>query len=411
MKATIRNVDKWVLPVYHDCLRDYHTRINVLYGGAGSGKSYFVVQKMILKCLSNPNRKVLIVRKYGTTIKDSIWSLFVEELFSYFAQFVKRINRSDYTITMFNGSVFLFKGLDDNEKIKSINGITDIVIEEATEITLEDFTQLNLRLRSKQPFNQIHLMFNPISKVNWVYKYFFENEPPEDCKIYQTTFEDNRHLPKEYIDNLNHLKQTNPAYYNIYVQGEFATLDKLVFPVFSKKIITQEETQNCLFWIGLDFGYVNDPSALTWGYFNPTKKVIYITGEYNKKGMTNDEIANSITDLGFAKEKIIADCAEQKSIEEIKRMGINRIFPCSKGQDSIMNGIDKMLRCDIIIDERCQNVIEEFENYTWKKDRSTGEYYNEPCDCYNHHIDSIRYGLQPVIDKKVRTQEINPMFM
>lgn len=401
-KITLKNIDKWILPVYHKYTKNYDTRINVFYGGAGSGKSYFVAQKIILKALSM-KRKILVVRKYGTSLKSSVWDLFCSILnFKNMRYVVKKINKGDYSIELINGSVFLFKGLDDSEKIKSIVDITDIVIEEATEITLDDFTQLNLRLRSKEPYNQIHLMFNPVSKVNWVYKYFFENGVPKDCIVSQTTYKDNIHLPQAYIESLEELEKRNPAYYKIYVKGEFATLDKLVFPNYKVKLISKEETENCLFWVGMDFGYVNDATAITWGYYNPEKSVIYITGEYNKVGMTNDVIAETIINLGLSKERIIADSAEPKSIEELRRLGLKRIKPSVKGPDSVMNGIDKMQRCEIIIDERCKNTIEEFENYTWEKDRKTNEYINRPVDSYNHHIDSIRYGIQSVIGKKSR---------
>ena len=397
MKITINK--KGILPCYLPYIRDYKTRVNVFYGGAGSGKSYFVMQKIILKALDS-QRKVLIVRKVGATLKESVWSLTLELIHTGgLTPTVKQINKSDLTIEFLNGSVLLFKGLDDSEKIKSINGITDIVIEEATEITLDDFTQLNLRLRSKKPNNQIHLMFNPVSKANWVYKYFFETKP-DNCVIVQTTYKDNPHLPKEYVDSLHALENKNPAYYKIYVRGEFATLDKLVFPVIHKRIISEEELTDAWFWAGMDFGYTNDPTAITWGYYNPVQNDLYITGEYDKIGMTNDVIAETLISLGLSKEKIVADSAEPKSITELRNLGIKRIIPSVKGADSVKNGIDRMQRCNIIIDERCIKTIEEFENYTWQKDRKTGEYINQPVDSYNHHIDSIRYGIQPVINKK-----------
>lgn len=397
MKITINK--KGILPCYLPYIRDYKTRVNVFYGGAGSGKSYFVMQKIILKALDS-QRKVLIVRKVGATLKESVWSLTLELIHTGgLAPTVKKINKSDLTIEFLNGSVLLFKGLDDSEKIKSINGITDIVIEEATEITLDDFTQLNLRLRSKKPNNQIHLMFNPVSKANWVYKYFFETKP-DNCVIVQTTYKDNPHLPKEYVESLHALENKNPAYYKIYVRGEFATLDKLVFPVIHKRIISEDELKDAWFWAGMDFGYTNDPTAITWGYYNPVQNDLYITGEYDKIGMTNDVIAETLVSLGLSKEKIVADSAEPKSITELRNLGIKRIIASVKGADSVKNGIDRMQRCNIIIDERCTKTIEEFENYTWQKDRKTGEYINQPVDSYNHHIDSIRYGIQTVINKK-----------
>lgn len=400
---TIKGLNKWILPVYWPYVRDYTTRFNVYYGGAGSGKSHFVAQKVILKCLQY-KRKLLVVRKVGNTLKDSVWAMFLKLLYQMPAV-IKSINKSEYTIELINGTIILFKGFDDPEKIKSIEGITDIVVEEASELTEDDFDQLNLRLRAKSGMLQIHLMFNPVSKANWVYKRFFADGTPEDTVIIHTTYKDNPHLPKEYIDSLLRLERTNPAYYKIYVLGDFATLDKLVFPVKTVKLVSEEEVQGLLFWIGMDFGYTNDPTAITWGYCDTKNLKLYITGEYNKTGMTNDVIATTITDLGFAKERIIADAAEPKSIAELRRLGINRIVGAVKGPDSVKNGIDRIQRYDIIIDERCTNTIEEFDNYTWVKDKKTGEYINQPVDTFNHHIDSIRYGTQEVMKKKMHTDE------
>lgn len=388
----IKNPSKWVLPVYRKHLTDYDKRLNVFYGGAGSGKSYFVCQKMILKALRS-KRKVFVVRKVGRTIRNSIWELFQELLMSKMPQLVLDNNKSEMSITLVNGSKFIFSGLDDAEKIKSIQGLTDIIIEEATEITADDFTQLDLRLRSPLPNNQIYLMFNPVSKANWCYKYFFEDGAPEDCVICQTTYEDNPYLPKKYIKALQDMKKRNPAYYKIYAKGEFATLDKLVFPVITVRLISEEEKEGA-FFCGLDFGYTNDPTAMTWGYMDAENERIMITGEYNQVGLTNDKIAEAIKALGMQGARIVADSAEPKSIAELKKMGIKHITGAAKGKDSVINGIDKLQRFDIIIDERCVNTIDEFENYTWQKDRKTGEYINEPIDDYNHHIDALRYGIQ-----------------
>lgn len=403
----IDNVREWVLPVYENDLTSYSNRVNVYYGGAGSGKSYFVVQKMIIKALQDV-RKVFVVRKVGRTIKASIYELFMELLYGYMPQVVQDVNKSDMTITLINGSKFLFSGLDDSEKIKSIQGITDIIIEEATEITLDDFTQLNLRLRSPKPNNQIHMMFNPVSKANWVYKYFFENGAPENCSVIHTTYKDNPYLPDEYVNSLEDMKNRNPAYYKIYAKGEFATLDKLVFPVIEKRLISKEETEGLLYWAGMDFGFTNDPTAINWGYYDPEENRLLIIGEYHQHGLTNDVLAERLKALGMEKARLIADSAEPKSIAELKRMGIRRIRGAVKGKDSVKNGLDKMQRCAIIVDERCTHTIDEFENYTWVKDRKTNEYINEPVDDYNHHIDAIRYGVQPVIDKK--QQDYKPLW-
>lgn len=384
-------------------IADYSKRIEVYYGGAGSGKSFGATQKILLKALKY-KRKVLVIRKIQRTIKDSIWALLVSHLHASGYYDACRVNRSDYEIELPNGSIFIFKGLDDPEKIKSIDGITDIVIEEATELTEDDFTQLNLRLRALVDYLQIYLMFNPISKKNWVYDYFFVRQLPLNVKIVKTTYQDNKFLSDEYRAELERLKDRNPAYYRIYCLGEFATLDKLVFPVYTTKIVSETDIQGLKRWIGLDFGYINDPSAIVWGFIDTVNKRIYVTGEYVKRGMKNNEIAETMADLGLCKDKSYGDSAERKSIDEIRDKGVN-IEPTEKGKDSIIHGIQWIQQYELIVDERCFKVREELDNYTWKKDKKTGEYINEPVDTFNHTIDAIRYGLNKYI-KGVKTPTV-----
>ncbi|KAF0092184.1 MAG: phage terminase large subunit PBSX family [Fusobacteria bacterium] len=384
--------NKWVWKI----LDNYKHRIEVYYGGAGSGKSYGAMQKVILKAC-NSKRRVLVIRKVQRTIKESIFRLTLELLGQAgLTQFAK-INRTDFTIVLSNGSEFIFKGLDDPEKIKSIHGITDIVIEEATDITLDDFTQLNLRLRPgidvKDP--QIFLMFNPVSKVNWVYPYFFVNKP-KDCLVIKTNYKDNKFLTKDYIKTLEDMAYRNPAYYKIYALGTFATLDKLVYR-YTKRIIPFEEVKDLPLFCGLDFGYINDPSAFISVRIDEIKKKIYIVDEYFKKGMLNDEIARTINDLGYSKEVITADSAEQKSIAEIKKYGISRIKEARKGPDSVINGIQYIQQYELIVDERCPKIIEELDNYTWMKDKKSGEYVNKPVDMFNHGLDALRYAIESLI--------------
>ena len=387
----------------YENIADYSNRFEVYYGGAGSGKSYGALQKVLLKALKY-KRKVLVLRKIQNTVKDSVWALMKAHLTASGYYDACRINKSDYEIELPNGSIFLFKGLDDPEKIKSIDGITDIVIEEATELTEDDYTQLNLRLRAKADDKQIYLMFNPISKKNWVYDYFFVRELPDNVKIVKTTYQDNKFLDDEYRAELERLKDRNPAYYRIYCLGEFATLDKLVFPVYETKIISEADIQGLKRWIGLDFGYINDPSAIVWGYIDTERKTIYVTGEYVKRGMKNNEIAETMIDLGVHKDKSYGDSAERKSIDEIRDKGVN-IDPTEKGKDSIIHGIQWIQQYNLIVDERCFKVREELDNYTWKKDKKTGEYINEPVDTFNHTIDAIRYGLNKYI-KGVKTPTV-----
>ncbi len=375
-------------------IEDYTHRIEVTYGGAGSGKSYGATQKVLLKGMKY-KRRILVIRKIQRTIRHSIWSLIITHLKSMGIFEACIVNKSDFEIILPNGTELIFKGLDDEEKIKSIDGITDIVIEEASELTEDEFTQLNLRLRANAPFLQIFLMFNPISKKNWTYNYFFTGKNEDNIKIIHTTYKDNKFLDKSYTDELERLKHRNPAYYKIYALGEFATLDKLVF-TYRTKIISDADIKGLPRIMGLDFGYVNDPSAIVWGYIDTSNRKIYISGEYVRKGMLNDEIADTIIDLGLHKDKCYGDSAEPKSIDEIKRRGVN-IDPTVKGKDSIIHGIQWIQGYDLIVDERCYKVIEELDNYTWKKDKKTGEYINTPVDTFNHTIDALRYALTKYI--------------
>ena len=218
------------------------------------------------------------------------------------------VNNTTYTIGLPNGSQLLFKGLDDSEKIKSIAGITDIVIEEATEITQDEYTQLDLRLRADAANLQMYLMFNPVSKVNWCYRYFFENGTPKQTKIIKTTYKDNRFLPQEYIDTLERMKETNFTYWNIYANGEFCSLDRLVYPNW--RLYQDIPPQDLPLLVGLDFGYIADESALVVSRIDEANKKIYVYDEHYEKGLLNNQIASLIKYKGLAKEVIIADSAE-----------------------------------------------------------------------------------------------------
>ena len=372
------------------------------HGGASSGKSHGVVQKVVLKALRHWNhpRKVLWLRKVDRTIQDSIFTDVVDCLSTWQLLPLCRVNKSNRTIHLPNGAVFLFKGMDDPEKIKSIKGLSDVVMEEASEFNQDDFTQLTLRLREpKHKQRQLFCMFNPVSKLNWTYKQWFDPTATVDTSrvaIHQSTYKDNHFLDADNIRTIENLKQTNPAYYKIYTLGEFATLDKLVFPSFTKRRLSTHTLSNLPSYFGLDFGYTNDETAFMHVKVDENTHTIYVMEEYAKHGMLNDDIARIIKQMGYSKEIITADAAEPKSIAEIKRDGITRIRPAKKGKDSIIQGISFMQQYHLVVDDRCVKTIEELENYTYKKDRQTGEYTNEPVDAYNHEIDAIRYALNEI---------------
>lgn len=388
----------------YDHLFDYDTFTEVHYGGASSGKSHGVFQKIVLKALKkwDKPRKILILRKVGSTVRDSVFAD-VQAALSYFGVFnLCKVNMSAFRIGLPNGAEFIFKGMDNPEKIKSIKDVSDVVMEEASEFTLDDYTQLTLRLRDKaHKQKQIYLMFNPVSKANWVYNAFFVKNP-KNTVVYQTTYKDNRFLDDLTKENIEELANRNEAYYKIYALGEFATLDKLVFPKYEKKLLNKDELKQLPSFFGLDFGFTNDPTAFMHVKIDRENKRLYILEEYVKKGLLNNQIAEAITSLGYSKEVIMADSAEQKSIAELQTLGLRRAIPVDKGKGSVLQGIQFLQQFDIIVDERCVKTIEELENYTWQKDKHTNEYINKPCDSYNHCIDAIRYALQNLIFVKDR---------
>lgn len=390
--------------VYFPLLQNYINRYEIYYGGAGSGKSVFITQKLIFKACAK-KRKILVIRKYGTTLKDSVFQLFIDTLKKWKIYSFCKVNLSTYTITLPNDSVILFKGLDDSEKIKSITDITDIWCEEATELSEDDFTQLDLRLRANVEYLQLFVSFNPVSKVNWVYrKWFTEGAIYPNTMILHTTYKHNKFLPKEYIAALEEKQKSNYTYYKIYALGEFCTLDKLVFTNWRKEEFDYKTIKGSLL-VGLDFGFINDTSALVASILDEAAKRIYIFKEWGDTGKTNQELAEVIKSLGFSKSVIIADAAEQKSIEEIKRAGVIKIKASKKGADSIMHGIQKLQNYEIIVHPALIGIITELENYSWQKDKATGLYINKPIDAFNHYIDALRYSLQCVLNK-LKTMDI-----
>lgn len=409
IKIKIKNPSRVFNKHIYDKLTDYNTFTEIHYGGASSGKSHGVIQKVVFKSLQawKYPRKVLFLRKVGSSVYDSIFEDVKQCLEAWGLLGACKVNNSAYRIELPNGAQFIFKGLDNPEKIKSIKGISDVVMEEASEFTLDDYTQLTLRLRDKKhPNKQIYLMFNPVSKVNWVYNAFFVKKP-KNTVIYQTTYKDNRFLDEVTKENIEELAERNEAYYKIYALGEFATLDKLVFPKYKKQLLNKEELKHLPSDFGLDYGFINDPSAFMHVKVDDENKRLYIVEEYVKKGLTNDKIAEAIKALGYSKEIIRADSAEKKSNQELRNLDIPRVIDVIKGPGSVMQGIQYILQYEIVVDERCVKTIEELENYTWKKDKATNEYINEPVDSYNHCLDAVRYAVQDRIFQKKKELDVN----
>ena len=366
-------------------------------GSAGSSKSYFITQKLIVRACSE-KIKILVCRRTGTTIRNTCFSLFKRILESWKLTPYVRIRETDFNIKFPNGSEIIFIGLDEETKLLSLDGIGCIFIEEVFEVPKSIVEQLNIRLRGETANKQILMAFNPISKHHWLYD-FCEVNPPESFLYTHSTYKDNPFLDAENVRILEEMKVRNPQKYRVYGEGQWGVdADGLVFQNWRIEDFDNSAIKGQLM-CGLDFGFVNDISAFTASLLVDSEKRIYIFKEWGDTNKTNEDLVKIITALGFHKSTIIADCAEPKSIAEIKKAGIQKIRACTKGADSILHGIQKLQNYEIIIHPSCSGVITEFENYTWDKDKKTDTYINKPIDNFNHYIDALRYSLQCVTTK------------
>ena len=399
------------LPCYQPYIEDYSNRYNVFYGGRGSGKTRFVMAKLLIKGLKE-KRTILLMRKTTASCKFSVWKEFKEAVDRYKLTKYFIFYETDYSaVCKLNGTIFKCSGLDVAEKIKGFSEISDVLLEEATEFTPEDVELIDGTVRSikyRLPL-QLYFCFNPVSKANFVFKRFgFDTGiAPPDTFILKTTYLDNIYLSPDYIARMDNLRITNPTRWKIEALGDFVSLDKLIFQNYRVEEFNNADIKGDLL-VGLDFGFINDISALTASILDEGNGKLYIFKEWGDTGKTNEELYKIISSLGFSKSTIMADCAEMKSIEELKRLGLTRIKPCSKGKDSIIHGIQRLQNYEIIVHPDCEGVITEFENYSWKKDKATGEYINEPIDNFNHFCDSLRYSLQCVDNsRKLKTLNKN----
>lgn len=377
------------------------SRYQVAWGGAGSGKSHMVARKILYRILKECDVKhnFLIIRKVDRTIKRSVFTLIrnIISLWGLNSEF--SVNLTDKTLTYKpTGSQIMFSGLDDVEKLKSIEGVTSIWCEEATELVQEDFEQLDLRLRGNHNcLKQIILTLNPISEQHWIKKVFFD-DPIEGVFTLHTTYLDNSFIDAEYKIVMENKKKTNPRYYNIYALGNWGTSEGLIFNRVTQRLIRPEEIKLLKLMQGLDFGYTNHPSAFHQSYIDATNKKIMVYDGFYEKGMGNAEIADRIKEMLAHRSLTIADSAEPKSIDYIRNKGV-RITGAAKGKDSIVNGIDFLLEYEIIVNSHLVEFKTEFDNYAWAVDKD-GKPTNKPCDDFNHFIDSLRYSAEPIMQNK-----------
>lgn len=219
-------------PLFRPYLTDNTHRYLILYGGAGSGKSVFAVQRFLYRLLTLPLCNILVVRAVAATNRDSTYALFRQVISKWGLSELFSCKDSDLRISCANGNSVIFKGLDDTEKLKSITfpkgELTDIWIEEASEVLEEDFNQLDVRLRGKGAHKQMVLTFNPVSVLHWLKLRFFDRKDPR-ALVLKSTYKDNQFLDEDYKRTLEGYKDTDPYYYSVYCLGEWGVLGQTIF--------------------------------------------------------------------------------------------------------------------------------------------------------------------------------------
>ena len=219
-------------PLFRPYLTDNTHRYLILYGGAGSGKSVFAVQRFLYRLLPLPLCNILVVRAVAATNRDSTYALFRQVISKWGLSELFSCKDSDLRISCANGNSVIFKGLDDTEKLKSITfpkgELTDIWIEEASEVLEEDFNQLDVRLRGKGAHKQMVLTFNPVSVLHWLKLRFFDRKDPR-ALVLKSTYKDNQFLDEDYKRTLEGYKDTDPYYYSVYCLGEWGVLGQTIF--------------------------------------------------------------------------------------------------------------------------------------------------------------------------------------
>lgn len=380
-------------------LLDYSHRWEFWCGSAGSGKSYTISQKLIIRCC-NERIRVLVCRRYATTIRQTVFALFKEILEKWqLIQYVQ-INESDFRIRFPNQSEIIFSGLDEETKLLSLSNISCIFVEEAFEVPKDIIEQLNLRMRGNNPNQQIILAWNPISQSHWLYDFSVVN-PPESSIFIHSTYKDNPFLNEEYVKSLEELYVRNPAKARIYCDGEWGNdPEGMVFKNWKVEDFDYLElsASGLEHRVGSDFGFV-DPSTIVASLWDRDNKIIYVYDEFYKKGCQLDDMYKAMIDMGLRKSKIYMDSAEPRSIDYFRRQGINAV-PCIKGRDSVEARIAFLQNHLIIISPKCKNVINEFENFCFLKDKKTGSYSDKMDHTYSHTIDGLGYSYSDIYTKQ-----------
>ena len=357
--------------VTFDNLLGAKKRITHHVGGTRSGKTYAILQYLIVKALQE-TQNITVVRRTVPSLKRSVIKDFKEIMLELGIWSNDSYNISDRVYSFSNGSFLSFVNTDDAEKLRGVK--SDILfIDEASEQHEESYFQLSIRTSG-----EIILAYNPT-----VSPYHFLRNM-DDCEKFVTTYKDNPYLPEQMVKEIEALEFKNPKYWSIYGLGEYTVNDKAVFQNFQ---ILEEFPTHELVGFGMDFGFSQDPTAMV--AVHKHHDMLYVREVMYDRGLTTQDIVKRLQSLNIGKTEIWADSAEPRLIEEIYRSGFN-IKPVKKGPDSINFGISVLQNFGLVIDKKSTHLIDELYGYEYITDKN-GIVLDKPQDFNNHLIDALRY--------------------
>lgn len=385
---------KLFVPKFYPNLFDYSHRWEVYNGSAGSAKSYFITQKLIVRAC-NEKIKILVCRRYATSIRNTAFSLFKEIIGKWKLLPYVKIRETDFHIAFPNGSEIIFLGLDEETKLLSLHGVGTIFIEEVYEVPKSIVEQLDLRMRSRNVGEQLILAFNPISKQHWLYD-FCEVNPPSSFVYYHSTYKDNPFLSPAYVATLEDLRTRNPRKAAVYCDGLWGVdVDGLVFQNWNVSAFDTAAVASKLeHKVGLDFGY-RDATAIVASFYDKANKTIYIYNEFYKTGCQLDEVYNAVVAMDLRKSKVWCDSAEPRSIDFFRQKGLNATAAV-KGQNSVQARIAFLQNHTIVVHPQCVNMIRELENFSYIKDNKTNQYTDNTTHEFSHTIDALGYAYSDI---------------
>lgn len=395
-------------PIYYPLYQDKEKFIILVTGGRGSGKSYATsafIERLTFEMtpIDKIVHQILYTRYTMVSAHMSVIPEFMEKVEMDGTEKYFSVTKTD-VINKMTKSRIMFRGIKvssgvQTAKLKSIQGITTFVCDEAEEWTSEDeFDKIMLSIRKKGIQNRIIIIMNPCDSNHFIYKKYIEkthklveidgvqvqiSTHPNVLHIHTTYFDNLENLSPEFLKEVEDIKVSNPEKYGHVVIGRWA--DVAEGAVFKKWGIVKEFPQECKkVGIGQDFGFTNDPSAAVRCGIIDNR--LYVDELFYETDMLSSAIANRLKPFSM---KVFADSQDPRLIQEIKNRGVN-IYPVDKFPGSIKAGIDKIKDMEFFVTERSYNIITELRKYVWDKDKD-GNYINEPVDEYNHLMDAIRY--------------------